>query len=96
MDMSDAKIIEPRSNAYTSNKAVEDSGKEYRSPQHDHSNQKKESLGDDDDAWAAAYPVMLDSNRPRDEWNISQVIKADESPQIKTHQSSAVNTNAKQ
>ena len=28
---------------------------------------------DDEDAWAAVYPVMLDSNRPRDEWNISQV-----------------------
>ena len=27
----------------------------------------------DDDNWAGVYPVMLDSNRPRDEWNISQV-----------------------
>lgn len=48
------------------------------------------SLGEDEeDAWAGVYPVMLDSNRPRDEWNISQV-RADTNQAISTNNAAVI------
>ena len=49
------------------------------------------SLGEDEEeAWAGVYPVMLDSNRPRDEWNISQVRATDTNQAISMNNAAVI------
>ena len=76
LDISETKIVDRRSQTLTSNKTIEEDKAEGLKP--------IISLGDEVDGM---NQVMMDSNRPRDEWNISQV-KVDEKSQP------SLNTNA--